>query len=91
MNPLAVAFGADGAPITLPFESMRSNARRMAPGGERNRSRKDTKNFFHKGTNGRWKGVLSDEQVAAYDSLARRELGEDLADWLEFGGTVERR
>lgn len=40
---------------------------------------KDTSNFFHKGTNKRWQGVLTEEQVAAYDALAQRELGEELA------------
>ena len=41
--------------------------------------------FVHKGTNGRWREVLSDDDCRAYLERARRELGEDCADWLERG------
>ena len=60
----------------------------MAPGSTHGLW-KDTSNFFHKGTNKRWQGVLTDQQVAAYDQLAQRELGEELAQWLEFGGRID--
>ena len=69
------------------FKSMKSNAEKMAPGATEG-IWKDTGNFFHKGTNKRWEGVLTDEQVAAYDDLAKRELGAELAQWLEFGGRI---
>lgn len=72
----------------ISFNSMKSNAATMAPGGTQG-IWKDTSNFFHKGTNKRWQGVLTEEQVAAYDALARRELGEELAQWLEFGGRID--
>ena len=49
---------------------------------------KDTSNFCHKGTNKRWQRVLTEPQVAAYDALAVRELGSELAQWLEFGGAL---
>ena len=70
------------------FKSMKSNAELMAPGSTHGLW-KDTSNFFHKGTSKRWQGFLTDQQVAAYDDLARRELGEELAQWLEFGGRID--
>jgi len=70
------------------FASMKANAEKMAPGGSQG-SWKDTSNFFHKGTNKRWQGVLTDEQSEKYQHLARRELGDELAHWLEFGGQID--
>ncbi|MDA1371356.1 MAG: sulfotransferase domain-containing protein [Proteobacteria bacterium] len=70
------------------FKSMKSNAAKMAPGATEG-VWKDTSNFFHKGTNKRWQGVLTDDQVAAYDTLALNELGPELAQWLEFGGRID--
>jgi aryl sulfotransferase len=40
--------------------------------------------FFHKGTNGRWEGVLTDEQLARYATMVS-ELPADAAAWLEHG------
>jgi len=70
------------------FDSMKSNASKMAPGATEG-VWKDTSNFFHKGTNKRWQGVLMDKQIAAYNSLAQAELGSELAAWLEFGGRID--
>lgn len=69
------------------FGSMKRNADKMAPGGTGG-AWKDNSNFFHKGTNKRWLGVLRADQTAAYDALALRELGPDHARWLEHGGPV---
>jgi aryl sulfotransferase len=44
------------------------------------------KTFIHKGTNGRWRDILSKEHVLQYEQLAARELGESCARWLETGG-----
>ena len=41
--------------------------------------------FIHKGTNGRWRDVLSTEIVSAYEQRAKTELGEECADWLASG------
>lgn len=73
---------------SVSFSSMKSNAEVMAPGSTHG-IWKDTSNFFHKGTNKRWQGVLTVEQIAAYDELAKQELGEELAQWLEFGGRID--
>lgn len=41
--------------------------------------------FFHKGTNGRWRGVLTGDELALYDAAKARCLPPDCADWLERG------
>jgi len=41
--------------------------------------------FINKGTNGRWKDVLSQEEVERCDVIAERELGKDCAHWLKTG------
>lgn len=41
--------------------------------------------FIHKGTNGRWRDMLTAEDCARYEAAARRELGEACAAWLESG------
>lgn len=70
------------------FKSMKANAGHMAPGAT-HETWKDTSNFFHKGTNKHWIGVLTDQQIEQYRNLARKEMGEELANWLEHGGRVE--
>ena len=41
--------------------------------------------FFHKGTNGRWRGTLTQEQLDRYDALVAAGLPADAAHWLETG------
>ena len=41
--------------------------------------------FFYKGTNGRWREVLSEEELALYDQAAKRVLTPDCQQWLENG------
>jgi aryl sulfotransferase len=41
--------------------------------------------FFFKGTNGRWRDVLSESDLAAYDSAATTNLAPDLRRWVEHG------
>lgn len=38
--------------------------------------------FVHKGTNGRWRDILTEEDCRAYEAAAVNELGQDCADWL---------
>jgi aryl sulfotransferase len=40
--------------------------------------------FFHKGTNGRWRDVLTEEDLALYETAAAR-LDPELRSWLEAG------
>lgn len=44
--------------------------------------------FVNKGTNGRWKGVLSEEELQMYRDAMARTLDPDCANWLENGGSV---
>ena len=41
--------------------------------------------FFHKGTNGRWKDILSADELRLYDDAMRKTLPPDCARWLEHG------
>lgn len=66
------------------FDYMKANATKSVPlggafweGG--------AKTFIHKGTNGRWHDVLSDDEVAAYEERAKEKLGEECARWLATG------
>jgi aryl sulfotransferase len=41
--------------------------------------------FFNKGTNGRWRNILSAEEVAMYEETATKVLTLDCKRWLELG------
>jgi aryl sulfotransferase len=41
--------------------------------------------FINKGTNGRWREVLGEAELAEYEALKRRALTPDCASWLEQG------
>ena len=41
--------------------------------------------FFNKGTNGRWKGVLTTDELAAYDTLMNERLDNTQRAWHEAG------
>ena len=41
--------------------------------------------FFNKGTNGRWRDVLTDADLALYDAKIREKFSPGLAAWLEGG------
>ena len=41
--------------------------------------------FINKGTNGRWRDVLSSEEVALADEIAAKNLTPDCARWLKTG------
>lgn len=66
------------------FDYMKTNAAKSVPlGGAFWDGGAQT--FVNKGTNGRWRDVLTAEDSQWYEETARRELGEDCADWLMFG------
>jgi aryl sulfotransferase len=71
------------------FECMKAQAAKHAPfrgryfkGGART--------FIHKGTNGRWRDVLSAEDCRRYEAVAQERLGRDCAHWLAGGGPIDR-
>lgn len=43
------------------------------------------KQFLFKGTNGRWKDVISDELISQYQDLVNSKLTPEAAAWLENG------
>lgn len=66
------------------FDHMKKNAARVTPlGGMIFDGGGDS--FINKGTNGRWRDLLTAEDCAAYEARAREELGDDCAHWLETG------
>jgi aryl sulfotransferase len=66
------------------FDSMKSKADELMPsaseiwqgGGQ---------TFLHKGTNGRWRDVFREEDLAVYDAKVKEEFSPELAHWIEFG------
>lgn len=42
--------------------------------------------FVHRGTNGRWRDILTEEDCRAYEAAALNELGRDCANWLRGDG-----
>lgn len=69
------------------FDYMKSHADRVAPlGGLPWEGGAST--FIHKGTNGRWRDVLTAEDNRRYREFAFEQLGPDCASWLESGGRV---
>lgn len=66
------------------FDYMKRNAAKSAPlGGIFWDGGAET--FIHKGTNGRWRDVLTQEESARYDRRATQKLGIEAADWLANG------
>jgi aryl sulfotransferase len=45
--------------------------------------------FIHKGVNGRWRDVLTPDDIAAYERRALSELGADCAKWLAQGQAAQ--
>lgn len=71
------------------FDYMKSHADTSAPlGGALWEGGAAT--FINKGTNGRWHDVLSAEESARYENMAREKLGEECAHWLMTGEGMER-
>ena len=66
------------------FDYMKAHATQSAPlGGMLWEGGAGT--FIHKGTNGRWREVLTAEENRKYEDLARRNLGPACARWLASG------
>ncbi len=69
------------------FDAMKTNAGKMAPGATQGLW-KDAGNFFHKGQNERWRGLLTDAQSRRYEEMARQRLSPDLDTWLKHGSAA---
>jgi aryl sulfotransferase len=67
------------------FETVKRNAEKIV--GDMSADFKGgAQTFINKGTNGRWRGVLSAADLALYAEAMRRTLPVDCAQWLENGG-----
>lgn len=70
------------------FDYMKANAAKSVPlGGAFWEGGAET--FIHKGTNGRWREILSAEQIRQYEKRAMAELGAECAHWLASGELPE--
>lgn len=67
------------------FEAMKSSGDIYAPRGGAT-WKGGTETFMNKGTNGRWRDVLSPEELPLYDAACDRALSPDCRAWLEHGG-----
>ena len=66
------------------FEWMKKNATKSVPlGGAFWDAGAEV--FINKGVNGRWSDTLTPEEVAAYQTRSRTELGDECAHWLATG------
>ncbi|SFI28484.1 sulfotransferase domain-containing protein [Nitrosomonas sp. Nm34] len=69
------------------FAEMKRQGDRYAPGGG-HFWKGGAQTFLHKGTNGRWREVLSDEEITLYEAACDRALTFDCREWLESGGAI---
>ncbi len=69
------------------FSSMKQNAERTWPRLDSLMSG-GAQTFFHSGSNGRWREVLTEEDLELYEAAVARELSEDCAHWLEGGSSA---
>ena len=68
------------------FQSVRANSEKIL--GEMELFKDGSKSFINKGTNGRWKGILSEDELKLYDATKERVLTPDCAHWLETGQMI---
>ena len=69
------------------FASMKVNAATIDANSQDNlKGGADT--FINKGTNGRWRGVLDPDRVAAYETRAAEVMSPDCRAWAEQGGPI---
>ena len=66
------------------FDKMRKEGAALLPGIEMAFTG-GHESFLNKGTNGRWRDVLTKDDVALYRERAAAELSPGLNDWLEYG------
>jgi aryl sulfotransferase len=69
------------------FETVKADPGKVMSDGANMFWKEGPQTFFHKGSNGRWKDILSAEELLLYNEAMRR-LPPDCARWLEHGGRV---
>lgn len=84
---LEIPLSNDALPSVLEsvsIEAMREREGRLDE-GMRNNWKEGANTFFFKGTNGRWKDVLTAEEVTLYEAKAAQVLTPECRAWLEQG------
>ena len=66
------------------FEAMKTDGEALLPDIEQSFDR-GADRFLNKGFNGRWRDVLTEEDLARYQAVVERKLSPSLAAWLERG------
>ncbi len=66
------------------FENMKAQGRDLLPGIE-NAFQGGHESFLYRGTNGRWREVLSDDDLALYEEKSAAALTPSLRNWLACG------
>lgn len=66
------------------FENMKQNVDRFGIVAGRDFWRNDS-NFFHSGTSRKWEGILTDEDLKAYNTAISKHLDGHAQSWLEWG------
>jgi aryl sulfotransferase len=69
---------------SVSFAQMKERSEQYAPGGG-SFWKGGATTFLHAGTNGRWRDVLSDGELALYDAACQRTLSPECRRWLERG------
>lgn len=69
----------------ISFDEMKCKGELYAPGGGQF-WKGGAKTFLYKGTNGRWRDILSAEELRLYEAACERALTPDCRGWLEHGG-----
>lgn len=67
------------------FDYMKRNATKLSEHFDETLFRGGLGEFIHKGTNGRWRDMLSPAEIAKYEGTASEHLSQDCAVWLATG------
>ncbi|HEY5624578.1 MAG TPA: sulfotransferase domain-containing protein [Gammaproteobacteria bacterium] len=70
------------------FDYMKANANTLSPGFA-DLFEGGLTNFIHKGTNGRWRDILTPEEVEKYERAQAEKLTPNCARWHEVGGPYD--
>jgi aryl sulfotransferase len=72
------------------FKEMQARGEAITPGANRLFGEGGVRRFFNNGTSGRWRGILTDDDLALYDAKVCEMFSPDLAAWLEGGRRATR-
>jgi aryl sulfotransferase len=70
------------------FETVKQNPEKVMPDTAKLFWKDGAQTFFHKATNGRWRDILSADELALYEAAMKKTLPAECARWLEQGGEV---